>query len=261
MLGIALLSQLLSAQVPDTTIIRSVREDLARAPLEVFGKDTGRATVGDVALLDIDGDGTPEAFVAIHPTFRKTPTVVVYKYLPAGPPHRLFEALAPGRIGHFSGRLTDAHSLGRAMDMTIGRVPNPLENFKFVTSLGGRGSSVVRYPTFYHIEIRDASVNYVDLSDRKVSGDATTCAGLDFSPVDGLVSGRLVGDTAHRYLVALTAKDIAIYRFDGIGVWDMLLMQTWMRDRPKSATGVVTAADDQVSLVMRDGTTVPLEAP
>ena len=87
------------AQGPDTAIIRAVREAFARAPLEAFGTDTGAATSGDIALLDVDGDGTAEAFVVVHPTFRETPTVVVYKYPPSGAAHRLFEALAPGRLG------------------------------------------------------------------------------------------------------------------------------------------------------------------
>src|SRR2546425_10669618 len=191
MLRVALLAQLLVGQVPDTTIIRTVREALTRAPLEAFGKDTGATTLGDVALLDIDGDGMPEAFVAVHPTFRQTPTVVVYKYIPLGTPHRLFEALAPGRVGHFSGHLRDPHSLGDAMDMVVGNGRSPIDTFKFVTSLGRRGSSVVRYRTFFHVDMRDASVTYVDLSDRKVSGSATTCSGLDFRPVHALVSRRL----------------------------------------------------------------------
>jgi hypothetical protein len=108
---------------------------------------------------------------------------------------------------------------------------------------------------------RDASVTYVDMSDRKVWGSGTICAGMDFSPVDGLVSGRLAGDTLHRYLVALTVKDVVIYRFEGFGPYETLRKQVWVLERASTVTGVMMSAADQVSLLTRDGTTLPVQAP
>ena len=262
MIAIGILVLLLSQEAADSTVIAAVRAAVMRAPVGAFRADSAGARIRDISLLDIDGDGAPEAFVAIAPSYRQTPTVLVYKYSPNSGARPLLEALAPGRLGRATGDLLDLHASGSAMDLTLGDGRKAVDTMKFVTTAARQGMSVVRYQSFFHTDMRQGSVAYVDLADRKLPGSATTtCARLDFGAVEALASGRLAGDTTYRYLVALTAKDVTVYRFDGVSPQQMLLKRTWVRDRPGRVTGITTRGRDEVMFTLRDGTTHPISAP
>ena len=253
---------LIAIQAPDSTVLAGVRAAVEREPIEAFGAERGAVQVRGIQLLDIDGDGTPEAFVWLSPSFRQTPTILVYAYTAGTGAHRLSESLAPGQLQPVSGRSRDPHTLGRALDMTIGSGKAPLDTLKFLSTAATKGMSVVWYRTFVHADFRDGFATFTDLTDRVLpASDINTCGGFEFSQVDGLFAGRLAGDTVHRYLVALTTRDVTIYHFTGLGPQARLAKQTWMRPRPGDVTALVRMPDGRVGLQDRQGHIKALPAP
>ena len=116
----ALVTVLLQVQATDTAFVAAVRHAVATEPIEVFGSDTGHVSISGVTLLDIDGDGKPEAFLWIVPGFRQTPTVIAYHATAQGVA-RLTEGLAPGRLQMIDPLATtprDSHWLGLGLDVT-----------------------------------------------------------------------------------------------------------------------------------------------
>jgi hypothetical protein len=255
---IALLSLVLLAQHPDTGLAAEVRRAVLQEPLETFAEDTGHVSVSGVTLLDIDG--RTEAFVWIVPSFRQTPTVLVYERTANGGLHRLVEGFAPGRLQPLSGRFRDSHTLGEAVDLTVGHSES-VDTLAFISAALQQSMSLVQYHTFFHADFRRGSVFYVDLSDRAPPvTDSITCAKFEFSRVDGLAGGHLAGDST-TYLVALTSQDVTIYRFDTIRASGMLIKHSWMRPRPPSTTGIVTGSTHQVQLTTGDGRVLAIAAP
>ena len=248
------------AQSPDSVIIATVFGAAMQASIETFEKDTGQFTVRGVALLDIDGDGRPEAFVWLTPTFQQTPTVLVYRLTRSGEPHLLREQLVPGRLEPSSGRLRDPHTLRLAIDMTTQeRVSEEKVRSIFLPS--GEGLSFVAYGTFVHSDDRNGFVGYTDLTDLKLPAGTLSCEAFEFSRVDALAGGGLVGDRKHRYLVALTQDDVTIYAFNSIRDDDTLDKERWMRARPPGVVGLGTSADGLVELIHADGTREPVAKP
>jgi hypothetical protein len=195
------------------------------------------------------------------PSFRQTPTVLVYERTPTGGLHRLVEGFAPGRLQPLSRRFRDSHTLGEAADLTIGHRES-VDTLAFVSAALQQGMSLVQYRTFFHADFRRGSASYVDLSDRALPAtDSITCAEFEFSHVDGLAGGHLAGDSARTYLVALTSQDVTIYRFDTIRASGMLIKHSWVRPRPPGTMGIVTGPAHQVQLTTRDGGVLAIPAP
>jgi len=179
MVSITVLSLLLSIQRPDTGLAAEVRIALATAPIEVFEKDTGHVSVTGILVLDVGGQEAPLAFAWIVPSFRQTPTVLVYRRGPSGELQRVTEGLAPGRLQPLSGRLRDAHTLGQAADLTVGH-GEPVDTMKFISAAIGQRMSVARYHGFFHLDMRLGFAGYVDLSDRTLPPtDTATCGSFE----------------------------------------------------------------------------------
>ena len=249
----------LPAQAPDSTIVTAALGAAMQTNIEVFLKDSGEATVGGVALLDIDGDRLPEAFVWITPSFRQTPTVLVYRFTKRGEVHLLRENLVPGRLEPLSGRLRDAHTLRVAMDMTGFEGRDEAKFRELLTN--PEDMSFVHYRTFVHADFRAGFLGYTDLTTLRVPGKFNGCAGFEFSRVEALASGRLAGDSTHRYLVALTQDDVTIYSFDGIRDDETLEKHEWMRERPPGIVGLRTGVGGEVELLHADGSGAAVAKP
>lgn len=246
----------------DTTIVATVRATAAREPVEAFKAEQGRVPVHDIQLLDIDGDGSPEAFVSIVPSVRQTPTILVYTYAPQRGARRLLEGLVPGQLQPVSGRFVDDHTMGFGIDMTVDGGGNPGAFDQMLASAVQNGMSLVRYRTFLHADGRKGFLSFVDLSDRALPTRGTkTCEDFEFSPVDGLATGTLSGSGNTRYLVALTTKDVTIYLFRGVRSNGTLDKETWVRPRPARVTILKVLANGEVQFGMSDGRTEPLAAP
>jgi len=246
----------------DTTIVAAVRAIAAREPVEAFKTEKGLVPVRDIQLLDVDGDGSPEAFVSIDPSFRQTPTILVYTYDRQHGPQRLLEGLVAGRLQPVSGRFTDDHTIGFGVDMTVGEDGKPVDFDRLLAAAVKNRMSLVRYRTFLHADGRKGFVSFTDLSDRALPTPGTkTCQDFEFSSVEAVAAGTLSGRGTTRYLVALTASDITIYYFRGIHSNGTLDKQVWVRPRPPGATGLQISPNGEVQLSMSGGHNEPLTAP
>ena len=246
----------------DTTLITAVRAVVEREPVEVFGSVKGSVRVRGIQLLDIDGDGSPEAFVWIDPSFRQTPTILVYSYDRQHGARRLLEGLVAGRLEPISGRFQDDHTLGFGVDMSVGDAGKPVDFDRLISAAVKNGMSLVRYRTFLHTDGRKGFVTFVDLSDRALPTPETkTCEKFEFSAVEALAAGALSGKASSRYLVALTASDITIYHFRGIRPNGTFDKEVWIRPRPAGATGVSVSPTGEIVVTMPDGHPVPLATP
>ena len=245
----------------DTMTLAAVRAAAEREPVEAFGNAPGLVRVRDIVLLDIDGDGSPEAFVWIEPRFQQTPTVLVYTYDQQRGARRLLEGLVPGKLQPASGHFVDDHTLGFGVDMTVGGDGRPVDFDRLIAAGVEHSMSLVRYKTFLHTDGRSGFVMFVDLSDRTLPSSTTkTCESFEFSPIEGLVAGPLAG-TRTRYLIALTPSDITIYRFHRIRPNGTIDKESWIRPRPPEVTGVELSPTGDVVLRTRNGQAVPLAAP
>ncbi len=245
----------------DTTVVGAVRATAEREPVEAFGQVAGFVRVRDIALLDIDGDGSPEAFVWIEPKVRQTPTILAYSYDQQRGARRLLEGLVPGRLQPVSGQFVDDHTMGFGVDMVVGENGKPVDFDRLIAAGVEHGMSLVRYRTFIHADGRKGFVSFVDLSDRALpTPDTKTCRDFEFSSVDALAAGALSGSTT-RYLIVLTTKDITIYRFRAIRPNGTFDKDSWIRARPADAVNLTVSSSGDVVLTMRDGRTVPLTAP
>jgi len=238
-------------------MIAAVHAAAEHEPIEVFGNAKGSVRIRDVRLLDVDGDGSPEAFVWIDPSVRQTPTILVYTYDPRTGPHRILEGLVAGQLRPVSGRFVDDHTMGFGVDLSVDRFDDGL-----ITSAVKNELSLVRYKTFLHTDGRNGFVTFVDLSDRALPRPQTkTCEEFEFSLVEGLAAGTLSGTAGVQYLVALTATDITIDRFHGIRPNGTLDKRVWIQNRPPLVTGLAVTSEGQVELRTRDGSAAPLTAP
>jgi hypothetical protein len=258
------LSLLLILQTPvpsDTTIVSAVRAAAEREPVEAYGNAPGLVRVRDIVLLDIDGDGSPEAFVWIVPKFQQSPTILAYTYDAQHGARRVLEALVPGQFQPVSGRFVDDHTLGLGIDMTVSSAGKPVDFDRLIAAGVLHHLSLVRFKTFLHTDGRAGFVMYVDLSDRALPSPGTqTCEQLEFSPVEGLIAGSLAGARTP-YLVALTVNDITIYRFHGIRPNGTFDKESWTRPRPADVVGVEHSPGGDIVLKSHNGQTTPVAAP
>jgi len=249
------------AQAPrDSVIASAARLAAGREPVEAVPQRRGTVMVRDVRLLDVDGDGRPEAFVWIEPQMRQTPFILVYTPDSSGGVRRLLEGLAPGRLQPVSGRLIDDHTLGDGVDMTLGSPGQPADMEKLLGIANRTGTTLVQYRTFFHADQREGYFGYVDLSDRALPDTTATCVNFEFSRVEALASGALAGSSSGHFLVALTTSDVTVYRFDGIRPNGTLIKQAWVRERPPNVVGLRVSTAGQVQLAKGDGSTIPLPA-
>ena len=148
--ALLLLQALISSS--DSATIAAVRAQAEREPVEAIGDRPGLVRVRDVRLLDVNGDGHPEAFVSIEPKFWQTPTILIYSF-DAKRPHRLVEALVPGTLVPLSDRFEDPHAYRVAIDLSPagGGRGNPQAMVETAIS---EQLSVVDYDDFLHTDLR-----------------------------------------------------------------------------------------------------------
>ena len=228
MLHTWLLAASIIVQRQDTTIVTAARAKAAGEPVEAFKTEQGLVPVLDVQLLDIDGDGAPEAFVSIAPSVRQTPTILVYKYDPQHGARRLFEGLVPGELQPVSGRFVDDHTMGFGIDMTVDESGHPGAFDQLLGSAVKTGMSLVRYSTFLHAAAKGPCRRV--LSDRAPPPRYQDVRGFEFSPVDGLAAGTLAGSAARSVPGCAHDKDVTIL-FHGVNSNETLIRR-FIRARP-----------------------------
>jgi len=244
----------------DSAAIAAVRAQAEREPVEAIGGRPGHVSIREIRLLDVNGDGYPEAFVSIEPKFRQTPTILVYSFDAKGP-HRLLEALVPGNLVPISGRFEDPHSYRVAIDMHMQRSGTG-STAKMVEAAISSQLSLVEYKDFMHSDMRQGFISYVDLSDRRVPNpQELSCQDFEFELVESLATGTLDGDPVAKYVAAMTEGAISIYRITGIRKNGMLDKRVVILTRPADSEGLATDSAGVIRVRMRDGTTATLALP
>ena len=240
-----------------TPMVQRAIEHLEENPVEVFGDQPRETRVRGNALLDIDGDETPEVFVWIEPHFRQSPTIIIYRGTEGGNVQRIAEALAPGTLVPVSGGYIDAHVNGDALDMWVGSgseydLDGQLDSTVVRISLG-RGFHIVKYASFVHLEHRRGSRIYLDESHQWLPDGVETCAEFEFERVRSLAAGAVSGldDPA---LVALTDSKVAVYQLRGIDSDGLLDKDIWTLARPHNLRDLDVNDHGHVTGVMYDGT-------
>ena len=177
-------------------------------------------------------------------------------------PHRVLEALVPGALVPLSGRFEDTHAYRFGVDMSLlggrpGKVPSEMVETAISSQL-----SLVEYDGFFHTDMRKGFVSYVDLSERRLKSTwGGSCQKFEFEVVESLATGALNGDPVAKYVVALTAGSVTLYRITRIYDNGLLEKRIVILPRPAGAAGLVTDSTGIVRVRMEDGTQAPLALP
>ncbi len=248
---------LLSAQVPDSTLVREFTALLQASPIENVGSHTAAVRVTGVTLGDINHDGRDEALVWINPEFRQTPTVLVYTRDASGSWTRLQEGLAPGRLRSPSGARRDTHGLRVGVDFVAGD-GSSAANQRVMSVGASSGMSLVAYSGFLHGDTRTNATFVVDLSTWPLpAGTGKTCETFEFSAVERVLFAP-VEPGGPKFLLALTEDDITYYQVDSVTPGGRLVMQSWIRARPPKATDIEVSERGVAVLVSgRSRSTIP----
>lgn len=257
---LTVVAALLAVGVPDTALVREFSTLLETAPIERLEGFSGSTRVTDVLLSDLDGDGVAEAVVSLRPALRQTPTLLIFRRSASGGWERILEGLAPGRLMPVSGAFGDSHVHRVGADLTAGD-GSPESVQRVLTAGSASKMSLVAYRGWFHGDVRVGATYVMDLSSWSLPhGTENTCEQFEFSLPLAVVAGTLSGAGAQRYLVALTAHDVTIYRIEAITANGRLVQQSWLLPRPSDVTALSLAADGSVHIVSAAGAS-PIRVP
>jgi hypothetical protein len=247
-------------QASDSALLDRSLSDLRTHPVEIVAKDTAPTVVRAHAFLDIDHDGHAEVFLAITPKYRQTATIVIYRALDSNRVARVYEGLAPGRLVPPSGRQVDTHTLGNGVDLSVEGGADSSVGRRVVGAARVQGMQIVRYPDFFHVDVRGPAAAFVDIASALHDLHAKTCESFEFSPVEAIATGHVGKDTVDHYLAVLTPAEVVFYRFRGVAPDGLLNKMSWSLPRPQ---GVVTlkTIDGVVVGIASDGRQADLELP
>jgi len=211
---------LASAQIPDSIAFAAVVKYLSDEEYpELFGNQPYRVRVRGYEVADIDGDGLPEVFLWTDPHYRQSATITIFTLTQDRVVRRIFEGLAPGPLVPVTGRYLDSHTLGMAVDASVFDSTGKLvgSDSGMIRAAVGTGVNLVRYATFYHMDMRRGHGGYIDLSYQTAYAEEKTCEKFEFAPVEDFVVGALASDRQGHYLVASAGGRLTFYRIEGIG--------------------------------------------
>ncbi len=183
---------------------------------EVFGDKPYRMRVNNTIVADIDGDGEEEVVLHVTPHFLQSPTIIIFKVAKDLEVRRVIEGLAPGPLVSPSGNFLDSHTLGEAVDLTIGKGQSDPEKRREVARLAlEKMGGVVEYLNFIHMDGRKGKGSYVDMTNLAKLPTRETCENFEFSMPDE-VAVRLNNDGRGNYLLARVGKSVYSYKIHKI---------------------------------------------
>ena len=183
---------------------------------EVFGDKPYRMRVNNAIEADIDGDGEDEVVLHVTPHFLQSPTIIIFKVTKSLDVTRVIEGLAPGPLVSLSGDFLDSHTLGEAVDFTIGiDQKDPVKRREVVRlSLENMGG-VVEYRNFIHMDGRKGKGSYVDMTNLEKLPTKESCENFEFSMPDE-VAVKPKKDDSGNYLLAQVGKSVYSYKIHKI---------------------------------------------
>lgn len=183
---------------------------------EVFGDTPYRMRINNAIVADIDGDGEEEVVLHVTPHFLQSPTIIIFKVTKDLEVTRVIEGLAPGPLVLLSGDYLDSHTLGEAVDFTLGKDQSDREKRREVVRLSlEKMGGVVEYRNFIHMDGRKGKGSYVDMTNLEKLPAKETCENFEFSMPDE-VAVRPKDDGSGNYLLARAGKSVYAYKIHKI---------------------------------------------
>lgn len=212
---------------------------------EKFKGEGYHVRVVDTAKLEGFWPGADLFFLAINPNYRQTPTILLFRAEKNGKISRITEGLAPGPLVPVSGDYLDCHTMNMGVDLTV--EGDPMEVVK--TALGQK-TNIVRYAKFYHMDTRDGSGGYLDMSEKPEYRNEITCEKFEFSKVENIGAGSIKGGN---FLAALVGGKVYFYRIESISGEGFLKKTVEVAARPKDFTEFASGDNGELEYKSKDG--------
>ncbi len=179
---------------------------------ELFGDTPYRMQVKNIIEADLDDDGEDEVIFHVTPHYLQSPTIIIFKVSKNLKVSRVIEGLAPGPLVALTSDFIDSHTLGEAVDFTVGDKKGKPANRRDVVkaSLQNMGG-VVEYRNFFHVDGRKGKGSYVDMTNLAKPPAKDNCEAFEFSMPDAVTVMRK-DDGSGNYLVALVGKSMYAYK-------------------------------------------------
>ena len=122
--------------------------------------------------------------------------------------------MAPGPLVKRSDYFLDSHSLGEAVDFSIGeKLLSVDEGRKFVltaTDKTGFGM-IVQYSDFFHADSRSGNSSYIDMTNHEPFAHSRNCSEFEFSQVDTIKVGHHKDNKKVGFIAAIVGMKIYLY--------------------------------------------------
>lgn len=221
---------------------------------EVYNKKPYRIQLNGYALGDVDGDGAVEVFLLVDAHYQQTPTILIFRVTKNGAVQRLMEGLAPGPLVPINGKRLDAHTLGVALDATVGKNEKPGKLLEVARAMvkSKDACNLVVYRNFFHADMPDNSRSFLDMTDHAEFPDADKCEGFQFSKPSDIEVGTLTGVTSKPQLAVLVGRECYLYRITKITADGFLEKQVTRIPCPDGATRIIRTADGNLAFRFDD---------
>ncbi len=183
---------------------------------ELFGDKPYRMKVKNVIEADLDDDGEDEVIFHVTPHYLQSPTIIIFKVSKDLKVTRVIEGLAPGPLLPRRSDFIDSHTLGGAVDFTIGKEQsNPAKRKEVVKLSLEKMGGVVEYRNFIHMDDRKGKGLYIDMTNLAKPPAKDNCEAFEFSMPDE-IAVMPKNDGSGNYLLALVGKSMYAYKIHKI---------------------------------------------
>ena len=183
---------------------------------ELFGDTPYRMKVNDAIVADVDDDGEDEVVLHVTPHYLQSPTIILFKVSKNLEVTRVIEGLAPGPLLPLTSDFIDSHTLGEAVDFTIGKEQsNPAKRKEVVKLSLEKMGGVVEYRNFIHMDGRKGKGSYIDMTNLAKPPAKDNCEAFEFSIPDE-VTVMSKNDGSGNYLLARVGMSIYAYKIHKI---------------------------------------------
>lgn len=183
---------------------------------ELFGDKPYRMKVKNIIEADLDDDGEDEVIFHVTPHYLQSPTIIIFKVSKDLKVARVIEGLAPGPLVALTSDFIDSHTLGEAVDFTIGKEQsNPAKRKEVVKLSLEKMGGVVEYRNFIHMDGRKGKGSYIDMTNLAKPPAKENCEAFEFSMPEA-ITVMAKKDGSGNYLLAHVGKSMYAYKIHKI---------------------------------------------
>ena len=183
---------------------------------ELFGDKPYRMKVKNIIEADLDDDGEDEVIFHVTPHYLQSPTIIIFKVSKDLKVARVIEGLAPGPLVALTSDFIDSHTLGEAVDFTIGEEQsNPAKRKEVVKISLEKMGGVVEYRNFIHMDGRKGKGSYIDMTNLAKPPAKENCEAFEFSMPEA-ITVMAKKDGSGNYLLAHVGKSMYAYKIHKI---------------------------------------------